>query len=129
MQRDSKPLAWRARGLSDTLDASNTFNGAMQSLQNLIPHPSTKSLWQCRPAAIEKVNFSTLGPGFSSGFSGGFGPPSPVILPVGPISLLKVIGNYAYGMIATSDFPGHDIPFVINLLNSSPVLITGISAT
>src|SRR5262245_56572089 len=115
MQRNAKPLAWRARGISDSLDGSGSFNGAMQALQNLIPHPSTKYLWQCRPATVLKVNFNQLGPAFSRGFSTGFGPPSAVILPAGPVSLLKVIGNFAYGMIMSSDFPGHDIPFVINL--------------
>jgi hypothetical protein len=127
MQRKSKPLAWRAKGLSDTLDASDTFMGAMSSLQNLIPHPSTKMLWQCRPAAIEKLNFATAGSAFSSGFSGGFGP-TLYKPPDGPITLWKVIGNYGYGMAQTSDFPGHDVPFVVNLASMSFVPITGMTS-
>ena len=124
MQRNSHPIAWRPRGLSDTLDSSTAFSGAMASLQNLIPDPTTKNLWQCRPAASELVNFSTQGGPFSLGFSSGFqlgfstGP-------IGAMSLLKVIGSFAYGMVATARFPGHDEPFVYNLLTNQFVVISG----
>jgi hypothetical protein len=60
MQRRSKPLAWRAKGLSDTEDASNTFSGAMASLQNLIPDPSTAKLWYCRPAATVAISLESV---------------------------------------------------------------------
>jgi hypothetical protein len=46
--RHATPLAFRPRGLSDALDGS-TFQGAMASLGNLIPDPSTRNLCQCRP--------------------------------------------------------------------------------
>ena len=73
MQRNSKPLTWKPKGTSDTLDATDTFTGAMASLQNLIPDPSTKGLWQCRPASILKVSFQPItGRAFSSGFDSGF---------------------------------------------------------
>src|ERR1700744_1739333 len=123
-QRRSKPLAWRGDGVADTPDASNTPNGMMQSLQNLIPHPATTKLWQCRPAAIQQIDFTTAGSAFSSGFSTGFGP-TPFTPPVGNISLLKIVGTFAFGMIATGTFPGRDQPFMINLLTNSIVAITG----
>jgi hypothetical protein len=109
VQRDSKPIAWRPRGLSDTLDASQTFAGSMGSLQNLIPDPTTRGLFQCRPASIEQSTFS------------GFTTP-------GFISLLKVIGSYAYGMIATGRNVGQDEPFVYNLLTNAFVTISGVTA-
>lgn len=107
MQRNSKPMPWRPKGLSDTLDASDTFNGAMAQLQNLIPDPTTKALWQCRPASSSLTSF------------GGFNTP-------GFISILKVIGNFAYGMIATSRFAGKDEPFCYNLLTNAFVTISGV---
>jgi hypothetical protein len=126
MQRNSKPIPWRPRGLSDTLEASNTFAGAMSSLQNIIPNPTTKGLWQCRPAALERVNFATSGGGFSSGFSSGFqiGFSSP---PIGNLSALKIVGNYAYGMVATGRFAGHDEPFCYNLLTGVFIAISGVT--
>ena len=115
-------------GLSDSLDGSNTFNGAMALLQNLIPDPTTTKLFQCRPAAIRLVNFSNTGGPFSSGFSTGF-QTSFSSLPIGAISALKVIGNYAYGMVATNRNPGYDEPFVYNLLTGQFVTVTGITAS
>lgn len=126
-QARSKPIAWRPRGVSDTLDASTAFQGAMASLQNLIPDPTTKNLFQCRPAAIELINFAAAGGPFSSGFSSGF-QHSFALGPIGAISALKVIGNYAFGMVATGLNPGHDQPFCFNLLTDTFVPISGITA-
>ena len=125
MQRNSKPIAWRPRGLSDTLDASSTFLGAMASLSNLIPDPSTKGLWQCRPAAQLIFNFRVSGGPFSSGFSSGF--QQGLASAAGNITALQVIGTYAYGMIGSKIYPGFDQPFAFNLLTNIPVVITGIT--
>jgi hypothetical protein len=109
MQRNSTPFPWRPRGLSDTLDASDTFAGAMASLQNLIPDPTTKNLWQCRPAAIRATNFGTYTtPGF--------------------ISCLEIIGNIAYGMVASGRNAGNDEPFSYNLLTNTFIVVSGITA-
>ena len=109
MQRNSTPIAWRPRGVSDTLDASESFKGAMAALTNLIPDPTTKTLWQCRPAAIQTTAFA------------GFTTP-------GFISALKVIGNLAFGMIASGRNAGHDEPFCYNLLTNAFVVVSGITA-
>lgn len=109
MQRNSKPLKWPIKGASDSLDGSDTFPGAMISLQNLIPDPSTTQLWQCRPAAILLTSFA------------GFTTP-------GFISLLHIIGNFAYGMIASGRNAGKDEPFCYNLLTNAFVTVTGITA-
>ena len=121
------PLTFNPRGLSDALDGSTVFAGAMASLQNLVPDPSTRALWQCRPASDLIVNMSKSGGGFSSGFSPGF-----MVgfsnTPVGLISCLKVIGNIAYGMVATARNAGNDEPFAYNLLTNIFSIISGVTA-
>src|ERR1700748_65930 len=96
--RPAQPLPFTPLGLSDALDGTGVFSGAMALLQNLIPDPSTRGLWQCRPAASPLTSF------------GGFSSP-------GFISCYKVVGNIVYGMIATSRFAGNDEPFAYNLSN------------
>lgn len=106
--RRATPFSWSPKGASDTLDGTNNFKGAMQSLQNLVPDPSSAQLWQCRPAAIKLTGFS------------GFTNPDFV-------SVLEVFGNFAYGMIASQRFPGHDEPFMFNLVSQTFVPITGVT--
>jgi hypothetical protein len=122
MQRNSKTLKWTPMGVSDTLDSGDTFSGAMASLQNLIPDPTTRGLWQCRPASLMKYDFN--GSAFSSGFSSGFGPP----FHAGFISLLKIIGNVAYGLVASNTNPGHDQPFALNLITNTAIPVSGITS-
>ena len=98
MQQGTQPLAWRARGLSDSIDGSTSFNGAMSSLSNLIPDPATSQLWQCRPAA--QLLFTT----------------SQQV-----VSVFKIIGNILYGMVKTAD--GNDHPFAFNLATSTPISV------
>lgn len=114
------------RGLSDTLDGSTVFSGAMASLQNLIPDPSTRSLWQCRPASIKLIDFGSGGGPFSSGFSSGFaiaGFPKPV----GLISCLKVIGNIAYGLVNVGGGT-KDTPFAYNIITTEFIIVNGVSS-
>lgn len=106
--RNGVPLQHSPKGASDAIDATNVFEGAMASLQNLIPDPSTADLWQCRPAAQQLTNF------------GGFNTP-------GFVSAMEVIGNFAYGMIASARNPGHDEPFAFNLISKAFVIISGIT--
>jgi hypothetical protein len=103
---ETTPLYWTPKGVSDTLDSTESFPGAQVALTNLIPDPSSPNLWQCRAAAVQVTNFS------------GFNTP-------GFISCLHVAGNYAYGMIATNRNPGHDEPFVYNLATNAFVTVTG----
>jgi hypothetical protein len=109
MQRNSHPLAWRPSGISDTLDASTASPGVMGQLSNLIPDPTTKNLWQNRPAAVRLTTF----PGFSS---------------PGFISAILVVGTRCYGMIATSLNAGNDQPFSYNLLTNTFDTVSGITA-
>lgn len=98
---------WRPKGTSDTLDASSTFEGAMASLQNLIPDPTTSRLWQCRPASSRLTEFSTFTtPGF--------------------ISVAKIIGDFLYGMVASGRNAAHDEPFCYNLATNAFVVVGGV---
>src|SRR5262252_2774138 len=122
MQRNSQPVVWSPKGLSDVLDSTDAFKGAMASLQNLIPDPSTPELWQCRPASLLTTNF--IGGGFSSGFSSGFQVNTLFTSP-GFISCLLIVGNLAFGMIATSRNAGHDEPFCFNLMTNTFIVVGG----
>ncbi|MDE1867930.1 MAG: hypothetical protein KGI08_09515, partial [Thaumarchaeota archaeon] len=76
---NTEPWRFSPAGLMDTLDETD-FPGACAVLTNLIPDPTTKNSWVCRPAATLLTNFSALtSPGF--------------------ISVFKVVGNFVYGMI------------------------------
>jgi hypothetical protein len=104
-----KPIRFSPSGLSDTLDATENQPGAMAILQNLVPDPSTKNLWQCRPAAVPLTLFA------------GFTTP-------GFISVFKIVGDRAYGMISSGKNVGKDEPFVLNLITNTFVPITGVTA-
>lgn len=110
-QRNSKPLVWSPRGASDTLDSSSAFTGAMSALQNLIPDPTTKDLWQCRPAALQLIDF----------VAGGFNTPT-------FISCWLVVGTRVYGMVSTARNAGHDEPFVYDVVAQAFVAVSGVTA-
>src|SRR6516164_11684726 len=115
IRQQFKPLPWRAKGLSDSIDGSTAFNGAMASLQNLIPDPTTAELWQCRPAAVSIATFP--GGPFSSGFSAVF------IHSTGNVVTPKTSSNVSYGMLSLRD--GFDHPFALNLLTNAFITVTG----
>lgn len=107
--RKARPTRWMPKGLSDSVDGTQSFPGAMLALKNLIPNPSTDNTWVPRPAANKIADFTALftAPGFISG--------------------LLVVGNTAYGMIATGRNAGHDEPFVYSLLTNTFLPVSGIS--
>lgn len=81
----------------------------MAALANLIPDPSTKNLWQCRPAAIQLNAFT------------GFTTPT-------FISCDLVVGNIVYGMVSTARNAGKDEPFAYNILTNTFTTISGVTA-
>lgn len=110
MLRNSTPLKWSPHGASDTLDSTTSFDGAMASLQNLIPDPSTDDLWQCRPAALLLNDLATT-----------FNTPT-------FISATLVVGNRLYGMVSTARNPGQDEPFCYNITTNTFTVISGVTA-
>lgn len=102
-----KPLTIRPSGVSDAIDGTNAFHGAMAAMTNLIPSSHTANVWVPRPASIELTTFS----GFTS---------------PGQIEALLTVGTMAYGMVATGRFAGHSEPFAYNLSTSSFLSISGV---
>lgn len=107
--RRAVPVDFRAHSLSDSADGSNSFPGAMASLQNLIPAQDTQDLWVCRPAVSQLTNFNGfITPGF--------------------VSASLVIGDIEYGMISSGLNVGHDQPYAYNLATGNFLPISGITA-
>jgi hypothetical protein len=127
--RNTTPIAWRPRGLTDAIDSSTSIHGSMANLQNLIPDPTTAGVWQCRPAAVLLCDFNLAGggpfsPGFSSGFQTGF---FPSVGSAGPISCLLVSGDRCFGMVGGPG--GFDYPFMFDLITKMLVFVTGYNDT
>lgn len=102
-------LTWRPKGASDAIDGANAFAGAMSVLSNLIPSPTTQQQWVPRPASTTVTSFA------------GFTSPA-------QLEALLVLGNMAYGIIATGAFAGKSQPFAYNLLTNVFQTITGQTA-
>jgi len=110
--RNAAAVNFQARGLSDAVDGTNTARGSMRALTNLVPDPSTRGNFVCRPAALDIIRLQETIP--DAGF----------------VSGAVVIGDTLYGIVASSLNPGHDQPFVFDLSVDPPVPIpvSGISA-
>lgn len=107
-RRNSQPITIKPKGLSDAVDGTNAFPGAMSVLQNLIPSLSTDNQWVPRPASISATNFS------------GFTTPG---LP----TALTIIGDKAWGMIPTGRNAGKDEPFCYDLTAGAFVTIGNVT--
>ncbi len=107
--RNSQPLIFRAVGLSDAVDGTNAFPGAMQQLANLIPAQDTQDCWVPRPASTKLASFASFTtPGF--------------------VSASLVVGNLEYGMISSGLHAGNDQPYVYNILTDTYLTVSGITA-
>jgi hypothetical protein len=99
----------------------------MQSLQNLIPDPTTKNLWQCRPAAILLTGLAAAAKsGFSSGFSSGFGGTGSFST-ANNITATLVSGTRVYGMFSNAA-TGTDEPFCYDVPTNTYITISGVTA-
>jgi hypothetical protein len=96
------------KGLSDSLDQSNSFDGSCQMMQNLIFDRTDSNALTSRPGAVAITTF----PGVTS---------------PGTISMMKPVGNLIYGMIGSALNAGKDQPFVYNVTSNSFQTITGIT--
>jgi hypothetical protein len=109
--RKQHPILWTPAGVSDSVDGTNAFLGAMSALTNLVPDPSSAGLYVPRPAATLLTDFTGSGitnPGF--------------------VSVLKVSGDTLYGMVASDDFAGKDVPFMYDLATDTFTTILGPAA-
>lgn len=102
------PLRYAPAGAADSVDSTDLFPGAMAALTNLVPLPSGKNYWVCRPAMQELTDFTGFtNPGFVSGYI--------------------IVGDLAIGMIASDATPDYDEPFVFDLAGASFVTLTGVT--
>lgn len=108
------PVIFAPIGLTDSIDGTLTQGGEgqvfgnMSELENLIPDPTTRGIWRCRPAAIEKYDFADfLGAGF--------------------VSCLFRFGRYIYGMVASTTTVGYDEPFCYDVVGDVNIPITGVT--
>ena len=107
--RNSLPVGFTPRGLSDGVDQDSTFPGACQSLINLIFDRQTRGVVIPRPGVIQETTFGT------------FNTPS-------IISLLFSVGTRLYGLIGTQRNPGYDEPFCYDSATNSFVTIQGVTS-
>src|SRR5258707_330875 len=107
--RRSQPMFFSPAGVSDTLDGTGGFPGAIAALTNPIPDLAAHNLLAARAASISLTTF------------GGFTTP-------GFISVFQVIGNFVFGMVGSGRNDGHDEPFCFNLLTNTFVTVTGITS-
>ena len=108
-RRNARPLTIRPKGLSDAVDGTNAFKGAMTQLVNLVPSTATEGIFVPRSASAQVTDFT----GFTS---------------PGIPTALTVIGNRAYGMVPSAHFAGHDEPFIYDIANAAFVTITGVTS-
>ena len=107
--RRSQAITFKPKGLSDTVDATDAFAGAMTTLQNLIPANDTPNSFVPRPGAVSLSSFASFSsPGF--------------------VSASLVVGNLEYGMVASALNTGKDQPYVYNLLTNTFLTVNGITA-
>jgi hypothetical protein len=108
--RNAVPLTFRAHGLSDAIDGTNVFPGAMAQLQNLVPAPHTKGVFVPRPAALLEYNFSD----FATPANG---------------ELIYVNGTRQYGFIQSARFAGKSEPFIYDTATAAFVSISGVTSS
>ena len=107
---NSRPVRFRPKGLSDAYDATEAFDGACRSLQNLVFDQSNPEIVSCRPGVVALTTFT----GFTT----------PTFVPV-----FISIGSMIYGMVTTARNPGFDEPFAYNTLTNTFVTISGVTSS
>ncbi len=108
--RRGTPFTFKPTGLSDAVDGTNVPAGAMASLANLIPDPSTRNVFVARPASVKASDF----------VAGGFTAP-------GFVSGELVVGDLVYGMVATGRNAAKDEPYCFNMATRTFNTIAGIT--
>lgn len=106
--RKARPFTLRPGGVSDAVDPTNSPRGVLTQLSNLIPDPSTAGLYVPRPASKLLSLFSNY--------------------TAGQVSCFLVVGDFAYGMVASALYPGYDEPFGYDLKKGAFVPILGVTA-
>jgi hypothetical protein len=106
--RNQKPRRWLPSGLTDAVDGSDSFAGAMSSLQNLVRQPNSNGIFVPRPAFVALATIPDA---------------------TGQLTALKTLGNVAYGFAPSASSPGLDKPFMFNAAAGAFITISGMSAS
>lgn len=108
-------MRFRPRGVCDTIDGDNVIPGALSSLVNLIPDPSTPNSFICRPASTKLIDFTVwaAAPGT-----------------VDVVTVAYQVSNIIYGLvgITSGTYAGKDYPFAYDTATSAFLPVTGITA-
>jgi hypothetical protein len=108
--RDGKPVRFTPKGLCDAFDSTDAFAGACALLTNLVFDQANPEVIVSRPGVgSPQTSFA----GFTS----------PTF-----VSVQITIGTMVYGMVSSARNPGQDEPFAYNLLTSSFITISGVTA-
>lgn len=107
-------VRFKPRSVADTVSGDNSPPGAMVSLKDLIPDPSTPNCYICRPANTTLIDFSAL-------------PGAPGT--AGVTTVAYQVGNIIYGLvgITTGTYAGKDLPFAYNVTTGAFLVVSGIS--
>ncbi len=89
--RDTHPRRFTPEGLTDAVDGSDAFKGAMSMLVNLIRQANSRGIVVPRPAATLVAMLPDYGGG--------------------PVTLIEQTGDLFYGFYASLAFPGKDRPY------------------
>jgi hypothetical protein len=89
------------------VDGEQPVEGGLLALTNLIFDPAEPFTMQCRPATVEEYDFA-------DDYT------DPVF-----VSVAFQAGEMCYGMIASDDEPGYDMPFAYNVATGTFVTVTG----
>lgn len=108
--RGGRPIRFTPKGLCDAYDATDAFLGACQLLSNLIFDQGNPEIVVSRP-----------GVGAAATTFSGFTAPTFV-------SVYIVIGNIAYGMVASGRNAGKEEPFAYNIATNSFITVSGVTA-
>jgi hypothetical protein len=103
--RNARAVTFRPQGVSDAVDGSSAFPGALTAAADLIPSMHTKNVWVPRPAAFPYLDFGR---------------------PVTGEELL-IIGNKIYGFVTSARFPAHSEPFAYNIETRAFIPISGVT--
>jgi hypothetical protein len=103
--RNARPITFRPQGVSDAVDGSSAFPGALTSAADLIPAMHTKNVFVPRPAAFSYIDFGRKVTGEE----------------------LLVIGDKIYGIVTSARFPGYSEPFAYNIKSASFIPISGVN--
>jgi hypothetical protein len=113
---NSAPIRFTPRGIVDAYDATDVFDGACRTLSNLVFDPSNPEIVIPRPGVGNPLtNFAQYSNYYYTG-AWGF------------VSVHIVVGNWVYGMIASTTTQGMDEPFAYNLQTGKFSPISGITA-